>query len=116
MPTLDWLARADALNGADRVPFRLLQPVSEHGEAGSDNLLIQGDNLHALKALLPLYRGRVKCIFIDPPYMSMDSMANLSENPAISLPAAPASRSAASYTTSRDTTVAIFLGANTGIF
>ena len=33
-----------------------------------DNLLIQGDNLEALKALLPFYRGQVKCIFIDPPY------------------------------------------------
>jgi adenine-specific DNA-methyltransferase len=52
------------------MPTRVLRPYSaghEFGSSGSDNLLIQGDNLEALKALLPFYRGRVKCIFIDPP-------------------------------------------------
>jgi adenine-specific DNA-methyltransferase len=39
-----------------------------HGDGNADNLLIQGDNLLALKALLPFYRGQVKCVFIDPPY------------------------------------------------
>jgi len=38
------------------------------GEADSENLLIQGDNLDAREALLPYYAGRVKCIAIDPPY------------------------------------------------
>ncbi len=46
----------------------MLRFESAHGDAASENLLIQGDNLLALKALLPFYRGRVKCIFIDPPY------------------------------------------------
>ena len=41
-----------------------------YGDADSENLLIQGDNLDALKALLPYYAGRVKCIAIDPPYRS----------------------------------------------
>ena len=53
------------------MPYHLLRQVSAHGDtegAHSDNLLIQGDNLLALKALLPFYRGQVKCIFIDPPY------------------------------------------------
>ena len=92
MPTLDWLNRASAFNTAARVPYRLLEQVSRHrptaaacdpapsplwAEGGGeglppapihDNLLIQGDNLEALKALLPFYRGQVKCIFIDPPY------------------------------------------------
>jgi len=68
MPTLDWLNRASAFNTAARVPYRLLEQVSTHGAADADNLLIQGDNLEALKALLPFYRGQVKCIFIDPPY------------------------------------------------
>jgi adenine-specific DNA-methyltransferase len=69
MPTLDWLNRADAFTTAAKVPYRLLEPVSSHGDpAAKDNLLIQGDNLEALKALLPFYRGQVKCIFIDPPY------------------------------------------------
>jgi len=53
------------------VPFRplVMQPVKGVGEARLDgNLIVQGDNLHALKALLPMYAGRVDCIFIDPPY------------------------------------------------
>jgi DNA modification methylase len=52
------------------VPFRLLEPVPELscGEADTANLIVQGDNLHALKALLPRYAGQVKCIYIDPPY------------------------------------------------
>ena len=69
MPTLDWLNRQSAFTTSARVPYRLLEQVSTHGDAvQNDNLLIQGDNLEALKALLPFYRGQVKCIFIDPPY------------------------------------------------
>ena len=75
MPTLDWLNRDAAFRISAQVPTRVLRPhrampagVGEPGPAGGANLLIQGDNLAALKALLPFYRGRVKCIFIDPPY------------------------------------------------
>jgi adenine-specific DNA-methyltransferase len=87
MPTLDWLNRDESFRIAQRVPTRVLRPhpaaaalgaaagavfgdVSgdASGNANSGNLLLQGDNLDALKALLPFYRGRVKCIFIDPPY------------------------------------------------
>ena len=74
MPTLDWLARDAAFRVAEAVPTRVLCPhpaaaqVGDASRGHSDNLLIQGDNLAALKALLPFYRGRVKCIFIDPPY------------------------------------------------
>ena len=68
MPTLDWLNRPTAFTLAAKVPYRLLETVSSHGSGESNNLLIQGDNLEALKALLPFYRGQVKCIFIDPPY------------------------------------------------
>lgn len=53
------------------VPFRPLVPHPKKGigpVALDGNLIIQGDNLHALKALLPLYAGKVDCIFIDPPY------------------------------------------------
>ena len=63
MPTLDWLNRDEAMRIADGVPYRLLEHVSSHGDTATGNLLIQGDNLEALKALkalLPLYRGRVK--------------------------------------------------------
>lgn len=71
MPFLDWVNKSQATRTAQNVPYHLLRQVSAHGVVDgrfADNLLIQGDNLLALKALLPFYRGQVKCIFIDPPY------------------------------------------------
>lgn len=68
MPFLDWVNKAQAVSVAGAVPYHLLNFESAHGDPAAENMLIQGDNLLALKALLPLYRGRVKCIFIDPPY------------------------------------------------
>ena len=93
MPTLDWLNRDDAFRVAQRVPTRVLRPhPATAGPSGlvgvavagatSDNLLIQGDNLEALKALLPFYRGRVKCIFIDPPYNTKSAFEHYDDNPA----------------------------------
>lgn len=80
MPTLDWLHRAAAFSVADQVPYRLLDTVSHHGSSSpahsTDNLLIHGDNLEALKALMPFYRGRIKCIFIDPPYNTQSAFAH----------------------------------------
>ncbi|UWR92638.1 site-specific DNA-methyltransferase [Phaeobacter inhibens] len=69
MPLLNWLTRDEDLRAADRVPYRLLDevPSLSHG-VGDQGLLVQGDNLDALKALLPFYAGQVKCIYIDPPY------------------------------------------------
>ena len=60
MPLLDWLTRDDDLRAADRFPYRLLDEVPElsYGD-GDQGLLVQGDNLEALKALLPFYGGRV---------------------------------------------------------
>lgn len=84
MPTLDWLARDAAFRVAEAVPTRVLRPhTAGHafGEPGnSGNLLIQGDNLAALKALLPFYRGRVKCIFIDPPYNTKSAFEHYDDN------------------------------------
>ena len=107
MPTLDWLNRAAAFTIAAKVPYRLLEQVSVHtsnpenttnliatqaintpaiGQNGtqnslnSDNLLIQGDNLEALKSLLPFYRGQVKCIFIDPPYNTKSAFEHYDDN------------------------------------
>ena len=73
MPLLQWLTRDQDLTAADRVPYRLLDEVPDlsvpdTGEDTEGNLLVQGDNLEALRALLPFYAGRVKCIYIDPPY------------------------------------------------
>ncbi len=67
MPLLDWINKEHAKTSVREVPFHLLNEVATYG-AAADNLLIQGDNLLALKALIPFYAGRVKCIFIDPPY------------------------------------------------
>ncbi|HET9049091.1 MAG TPA: site-specific DNA-methyltransferase [Chiayiivirga sp.] len=80
MPTLNWIGKDAVVKHHKDVPFRLLEPVAElslpspsgrgaGGEGGyAGNLIVQGDNLHALKALLPRYAGQVKCIYIDPPY------------------------------------------------
>lgn len=68
MPFLDWVNKAQAQQATADVPYHLLEFQSAHGDANAENLLIQGDNLLALKALLPFYRGRVKCVYIDPPY------------------------------------------------
>ncbi len=83
MPTLDWLNRDAAFRVADRVPTRVLRPHDAggvFGDAGGGNLLVEGDNLEALKALLPFYRGRVKCIFIDPPYNTKSAFEHYDDN------------------------------------
>jgi adenine-specific DNA-methyltransferase len=76
MPFLDWVNKAQAQRTTADVPYHLLQFQSAHGDPESENLLIQGDNLLALKALLPFYRGRVKCIFIDPPYNTQSAFSH----------------------------------------
>ncbi len=83
MPTLDWVNRDDAFRIAQRVPTRVLRPHAAggvHGDASQGNLLVQGDNLEALKTLLPFYRGRVKCIFIDPPYNTKSAFEHYDDN------------------------------------
>lgn len=67
MPFLDWVNKSQAKEATREVPYHLLKQEATYGEP-SENLLIQGDNLLALKALVPFYAGRVKCIYIDPPY------------------------------------------------
>ena len=75
MPTLEWIGKSTVINHHQDVPFRVLErkySFDENGQHdednGSENMIIRGDNLEALKALLPRYEGRVKCIYIDPPY------------------------------------------------
>ncbi len=84
MPTLDWLDRDAAFRVAHRVPTRVLRPHPAAPTVGAPppegNLLVQGDNLEALKALLPFYRGRVKCIFIDPPYNTRSAFEHYDDN------------------------------------
>lgn len=82
MPTLNWLTREADLQKSRRAPYRLLEPVPElgYGDSTTGNLLIQGDNLDALKALLPYYAGRVKCIYIDPPYNTKSAFEHYDDN------------------------------------
>ena len=75
MPRLDWIGKDKVVNHHLEVPYRVLDRVYSFNENGqhdadnnSGNMIIHGDNLEALKALLPQYEGRVKCIYIDPPY------------------------------------------------
>lgn len=70
MPTLDWLGKKAVVNHHREVPYRLIHCDKDKsvGDPDAGNLLVQGDNLEALKALLPYYAGKVKCIYIDPPY------------------------------------------------
>jgi adenine-specific DNA-methyltransferase len=80
MPVLDWLNKRHALRIAGEVPYRLLEAQRTHGNPDADNWLIQGDNLEALKALLPFYAGRVKCIYIDPPYNTRSAFEHYDDN------------------------------------
>ena len=70
MPTLNWIGKSAVVEHHKEVPFRLLKCRDDLsvGDPQAGNLLVQGDNLEALKALLPYYAGQVKCIYIDPPY------------------------------------------------
>ena len=71
MPTLEFKGKQHIYAHHLTVPYRPLEPDIERScnpVDTDDNLIIQGDNLHALKALLPRYADRVKCIYIDPPY------------------------------------------------
>lgn len=75
MPTLEWIGKEKVINHHQEVPYRVLERQYSFDESGqhvddngSPNMIIHGDNLEALKSLLPRYEGRIKCIYIDPPY------------------------------------------------
>ncbi len=82
MPLLHWLNKEAATKAAIKSAYRLLEEVPElsYGDKDSENLLIQGDNLEALKALLPFYSGKVKCIYIDPPYNTKTAFETYDDN------------------------------------
>lgn len=75
MPTLNWIGKEKVINHHLDVPYRVLEHKYSYDENGQhdvdnegENKIIRGDNLEALKALLPQYEGKIKCIYIDPPY------------------------------------------------
>ena len=76
MPTLTWIGKNRVINHHQDVPYRVLEhkygfradDLTDKTPTNSGNKIIHGDNLEALKALLPEYEGKIKCIYIDPPY------------------------------------------------
>lgn len=68
MPTLEWIGKDKVINHHQEVPYRILDKKYTYNAESSENMIIHGDNLLALKSLLPQYEGRVDCIYIDPPY------------------------------------------------
>ncbi len=81
VPILEWLNKNEAVKTADKIPYHLLKANLElsYGEKSS-NMIIKGDNLEALKALLPYYKGQVKCIYIDPPYNTGNAFEQYDDN------------------------------------
>ncbi len=82
MPILKWLTRDEDIKHAGRAEYRLLREVPEnsYGDKNAENMIIHGDNLEALKALLPFYAGQVKCIYIDPPYNTGSAFEHYDDN------------------------------------
>ena len=82
MPILNWLTREEDIRAATRVSYRLLEEASglSAGDPNCENILIQGNNLEALKSLLPFYAGRVNCIYIDPPFNTGQAFPDYDDN------------------------------------
>ena len=78
MPTLNFKGKLFVHNHHLAVKYHQLVPKKDKSQTDKvslhDNLIIQGDNLKALKAILPTYAGKVKCIYIDPPYNTGNQM------------------------------------------
>ncbi len=84
MPTLNFKGKTFVQNHHLAVNYHQLLPVKGSSLSGTislhDNLIIEGDNLKALKALLPTYGGKVKCVYIDPPYNTGNEHWQYSDN------------------------------------
>jgi len=82
MPILNWLNKDEAITVAKKCTYRLLEEVPElsYGDDKSGNLIIQGDNLEALKAIIPYYAGRIQCVYIDPPFNTEQAFDNYDDN------------------------------------
>ena len=75
MPTLNWIGKEKVMNHHLDVPYKVLNRTYSYDKKGqhrndnsSENMIIHGDNLEVLKALLPKFEGKIDCIYIDPPY------------------------------------------------
>jgi adenine-specific DNA-methyltransferase len=81
VPILEWLNKGEATKVSGKLPYRMLKANTElsYGEQ-NENMIIKGDNLEALQALLPYYKGQVKCIYIDPPYNTGSAFEHYDDN------------------------------------
>lgn len=80
MPTLNWMGREKATKSVKEVVMKILREDKPLSYGSGDNVLVHGDNLEALKALLPFYAGQVKCIYIDPPYNTGSAFEHYDDN------------------------------------
>lgn len=67
---LTWIGKNNPEYDIANIEPRILEerPDLSYGDPNTENMIIHGDNLLALKALLPEFEGKIKCIYIDPPY------------------------------------------------
>jgi len=80
MPTLNWIGKDEIVQHDKEVKFKLFKKIKGCSVGDkSKNLLIHGDNLEALKALMPYYQGQIKCIYIDPPYNTGNKLDKLNK-------------------------------------
>lgn len=80
MPTLNWMGREKSTKSVKEVVMKILREDKPLSYGSGDNVLVHGDNLEALKALLPFYAGEVKCIYIDPPYNTGSAFEHYDDN------------------------------------
>ena len=82
MPLLNWLNKDEATKASAKSAYRLLEEHADlsYGDPDTENLIIHGDNLEALKALIPFYAGKIKCIYIDPPYNTKSAFEHYDDN------------------------------------
>ena len=82
MPSLHWLTKETDLKAAANTEYRLLveEETQSYGDPDTENIIVQGDNLEALRALLPFYAGQIKCIYIDPPYNTGSAFEHYDDN------------------------------------
>ena len=80
MPELFWDGKSDAVRAAKNIPAHILDFDSALSVGRAENLIVQGDNLLVLRALLPRYKNRVRCVYIDPPYNTHSAFEHYDDN------------------------------------
>ncbi len=77
MPYIDWLGKDDVVHHHKEIPYKTISCQEIVGDIDNENMIIKGDNLLALKSLLPYYANAVKMIYIDPPYIQVIPLGSI---------------------------------------